>query len=266
MAEPQDQPTTMMPQQQQQQQQSQPQPHLQGPALPRSVRWRMQMGLLKYPESDIGWTIADLHAYNEQVLNQQRAAYKSLCDQYIQQQDSVPMNEMVVEEDEDGFLVDRQQPEMEEEISESEQQEEKLRLDDMDPLTMIVMDMEKKEKRRQELELKYRKEKALRKRGVAVTVTVAVEKVMYHDDTSGGDRFDTYSVSRHFKCDNIFLICCKNIHPSCSFLVSFCQKKHTRPQTWIWTRNQQHDLYPLCLQLNSHAPHLLAHHHQLTNN
>lgn len=161
--------------------------YLQGPALPRSVRWRMQLGLLKYPESEIGWTTEDLHAYNEQVLKQQRAAYRDLCDHY----------ELDLVEDENGFV--KQADQQEEVLSEDEE--------DVDPLTMMVMDIEKKEKRRQELELKYRKEKALRKRGVAV------DKVI--NDDSDGDRFDTYSVSPGYHCTSTSLA---------SLFSSFCQK------------------------------------------
>ena len=163
--------------------------HLQGPTLPRSIRWRMQLGQLKYQESDIGWTTDELNIYNREFMKQQRTIYQGLCENYERKgvgflQDE---NGFVVQQDEDDDDDDQPDDNNHNDNGDGDPNQ-------VDPLTMMVMDIEKKEKRRQELDLKYRKERALRKRGATVETVL--------DDDSDGDRFDTYSVrlkiSTHF--------------------------------------------------------------------
>ena len=165
--------------------------HLQGPTLPRSIRWRMQLGQLKYQESDIGWTTDELNIYNREFMKQQRTIYQGLCENY-------EMKGVGFLQDENGFVVQQEEDHDDDEEDQPDDNNHNDNGDgdpnEVDPLTMMVMDIEKKEKRRQELDLKYRKERALRKRGATVETVL--------DDDSDGDRFDTYSVrlkiSTHF--------------------------------------------------------------------
>ena len=176
--------------------------HLQGPTLPRSIRWRMQLGQLKYQESEIGWTIEELNTYNREFMKQQRTIYQGLCENYEMERGGIlPFeNNFVVQQDKshdnnnnDNDDNDLDQPDHHDKNNDTNNNNnhdnDNIKDDarnEVDPLTMMVMDIEKEEKKRQDLDLKYRKERALRKRGATVETLL--------DDDSDGDRFDTYSV------------------------------------------------------------------------
>ena len=143
-----------------------------GPSLPRSIRWRLQLGLLQLPESadTDSLSLQELYEWNATQLQEQRERYRDL-----------------VEKHEANHIVFPLQQEQHEE--EAEQAPVSPAVDNnamLDPLTAMVREQEAQEKRRQELDLKYRKERARRKRGIYEGETDV------HGDS--GDRGDTYSV------------------------------------------------------------------------
>ena len=123
-----------------------------GPLLPRSIRWRLQLGLLALPppsEND-GCSTEELYTYNSSLLHDQRTRYQDLVEKY----------EVHVVSTESDTQQEAAAP------PEAEIPDETTALAALDPLTAIVREQEAQAKRRQELELKYRKERARRNRGL----------------------------------------------------------------------------------------------------
>jgi hypothetical protein len=140
--------------------------------LPRSVRWRIQLGLLQEPttkSSTSHCTLDEVTEYNRQVIAQQSEWFKALVEKHLEE-----------EEDDDD---------KEEEEEHAEEKEESVPQPpsiDVDPLTAMVMEQQAQETRKAELYLKYRKERARMKRGLAVEARVI---------ESENDQVDRASVS-----------------------------------------------------------------------
>ena len=148
-----------------------------GPTIPRSIRWRMQLGILQYPPNNNNeWTMEELSSYNETKVLQQRRTFSELRHTYCDELDMTSN-------------VDRTTDTTNGEKELTPNEDNAASNDDIDPLTQMVLDMERKEQRLQQLEVKYRKERALRNRGVTLE-----PKIVLDDEEDGGDRFDTYSV------------------------------------------------------------------------
>jgi hypothetical protein len=122
-----------------------------GPSLPRSIRWRLQLGLLALPSSEKdAWSTEELYTYNASLLHDQRTRYQELVEKYEVHQESTTEEE---EEDKPEAAL-------------AERSDEATTAAALDPLTAIVREQEAQAKRRRELELKYRKERARRNRGI----------------------------------------------------------------------------------------------------
>jgi len=137
-------------------------------SLPRSVRWRIQLGLLQDPsaEDTVANTIKNgdekhicnletVLAYNHDVIFKQAERFKGLVEKYI----------------EETTEVDNEQPSLSPSSSSENNAARPAESDpstaaEIDPLTAMVMEKEAQEKRKSELYLKYRKERARRKRGL----------------------------------------------------------------------------------------------------
>ncbi|KAG7366657.1 Rab-GTPase-TBC domain containing protein [Nitzschia inconspicua] len=127
--------------------------HLQGDisALPRSVRWRIQLGLLQEPitkSSNCHCTLEEVTEYNRSVIAQQTEWFKSLVERHLEE--------------------DEQKQEEKEESTKEASAPSGSEVADIDPLTAMVMEQQAQETRKAELYLKYRKERARMKRGLAV--------------------------------------------------------------------------------------------------
>lgn len=172
-----------------------------GSLMPRSIRWRIQLGLLKIPETTPDQTtpasLSDLAKHNRERLARQRQDYNRLVEKH-----EVHRVHHAVVEDQDGFVVTDDSQTVEDDVdpllhpSHDASQNRGSALPNekaapLDPLTAMVMEQEKQEKRLHDLDLKYRKERARRKFGLPEEERV-IQDDQHHD---GGDRFDTYSVS-----------------------------------------------------------------------
>ena len=159
-------------QQQQQQQQQQKQWH----HLPRSVVWRLRLGLLQPPpplpatnnNSSNKPTLETILQTNATLLQEEEAQYQQRQETYrhhfvqdpdhnTRGQDPVqdPAAKVATTTPDPFVLVSSPDP-----LSSSTAAE--------DPLTAMLQQQEAQEHRRHDLELKYRKEKALQKRGLTV--------------------------------------------------------------------------------------------------
>ena len=116
--------------------------------LPRSVRWRIQLGSLIEPQtvdddSLFATPLETVFKFNERIIQEQNARFQEFVRKYVEVE--------VEERDEEG--------------QESEENNQNSAAAEIDPLTAMVMEQEARETRKAELMLKYRKEKARRKRG-----------------------------------------------------------------------------------------------------
>ena len=143
-----------------------------GPALPRSIRWRLQLGLWKLMHKDEGeqeWSLQELNDFNKDLVKEQRDEYCRLVQRLREEE--------------------QKQIELEKQEKEKRAKEDPLAMmsagenADVDPLTAMMLQQEAQEKRLQKLELKYRIERARRKHGLQTS------------EQSDGDRYDSYSVS-----------------------------------------------------------------------
>lgn len=129
-----------------------------GPSFPRSIRWRLQLGLLALPndaddDNDNDCSMEDIYKYNASLLHDQRSRYHDLVDKYeVGLHAAAASVEAAVQEKEEAPAE-----------SKNNNHDSTAALD---PLTAMVREQEAQAKRRQELELKYRKERARRNRGI----------------------------------------------------------------------------------------------------
>ena len=154
--------------------------------LPRSVRWRIQLGLFVDPSMEDPTASASVDScwqWNMVTATQQNERFKTLMEKYIEEE--------------------------EEEVPPTPEPEAAPAVADVDPLTAMVREQEERESRKAELYLKYRKEKARRKRGL-VTDTGG------YTGNGESDGVDTASVStakmsHYFDCSQLIF-----------FLNAFC--------------------------------------------
>jgi hypothetical protein len=159
--------------------------------LPRSVRWRIQLGLFVDPSTEDPTATTNLESclqWNSETVLQQNTRFRELMEKYIEEEE-----EVVKEEVKQEAAAAAAAP-------------------DIDPLTAMVMEQEERESRKAELYLKYRKEKARRKRGLLVDGG--------YNGNPENDGIDRASVSFEFaKCASFIVFgitasCFANL-PSC---------------------------------------------------
>ncbi|KAL3899100.1 MAG: hypothetical protein SGARI_006532, partial [Bacillariaceae sp.] len=124
-------------------------------ALPRSVRWRIQLGLLQEPpSSDISrqCTLAEVTECNRELVEQQNERFKKMVEQHLEE--------------------DEEEPEGDNQAAAAPDATNNNSAAMLDPLTAMVMEQEAQETRKAELYLKYRKERARMKRGLHVEARV----------------------------------------------------------------------------------------------
>ena len=138
------------------------------PTVPRSVTWRIQLGLLK---GDVGslslLSLEEIYQQNKEIIAQQQKRFQELVEKHVEMEDEEEEQQHVNVAAEQGIVQKKQQATV---------------VDDMDPLTAMVRENEERETRKQELYLKYRKERARRKRGLNV------EAQAYGEESDGIDR------------------------------------------------------------------------------
>ena len=141
-------------------------------SLPRSVRWRIQLGLLKDPSAYDSVTNANnngdgegicnvemVFENNRDVIQQQEDRFKNLVQKYVEETTDVGNDEHAtppLSPEEIGF----------------DSANSTAKPAEIDPLTAMVMENEAQEMRKAELYLKYRKERARMKRGLATEARV----------------------------------------------------------------------------------------------
>ena len=141
-------------------------------SLPRSVRWRIQLGLLQDPSKDIVandvginsvgriCNLETLTDYNHDAIFKQAERFKCLVEKYVEE---------TIEIDNEKQSASSS-PSTENKGSDDFESSSKPA--EIDPLTAMVMEQEAQETRKAELYLKYRKERARRKRGLATEARV----------------------------------------------------------------------------------------------
>jgi hypothetical protein len=122
--------------------------------LPRSVRWRIQLGLLQEPPSSV-ISLEEVTECNRLLVDQQNDRFKKMVEQHLEEEEPT----------EDANNSEKQA--VASDISPETDVNQML-----DPLTAMVMEQEAQETRKAELYLKYRKERARMKRGLAVEARV----------------------------------------------------------------------------------------------
>ncbi|KAI2501903.1 hypothetical protein MHU86_12524 [Fragilaria crotonensis] len=163
-----------------------------GPALPRSIRWRLQLGVWMLPSSqkeqhqqhwqdgdahdtESEWTLTEILERNQDLIDVQRGNYDLLV-QMLQE-----VMEQNDEQEQEHEQVREQNDSDEEHPSKATTASLNTKLPTpVDPLTALVKERDAQEQRLYDLDLKYRKRRARRKRGLLTTET---------------DRGDTYSSS-----------------------------------------------------------------------
>jgi len=148
-----------------------------GPSLPRSMRWRLQLGVFKLPPSSLSsssdqqevqvdkWSFSDLWQCNSDICQELRWEYTRL------------QQEWMVFRSEQQTTQQTKQTKKPIVVSLSKSSPS------LDPLSAFAKENTAQEKRLEELELKYKREKALRKRG------------LYNEDNDGGDDDEDHEYS-----------------------------------------------------------------------
>jgi len=141
--------------------------------LPRSVRWRIQLGLLQDPsagatvantkvieDEKLTCTLETVSAYNHDTVSAQAERFKGLVEKYV----------------EESTEVDNEQPSLSKSLSSENNgfngTNSTAEPAEIDPLTAMVMEQEALETRKAKLYLKYRKERARRKRGLTTEASI----------------------------------------------------------------------------------------------
>lgn len=145
-------------------------------SLPRSIRWRIQLGLLQDPVAHANQSgvcnVESVLEVNRDTITKQQERFKNLEDKYVEETTEDGKQDQASEST--GFDSTNDPPKPAE----------------IDPLTAMVMEKEAQETRKAELYLKYRKEKAMMKRGLKTEARVI---------ESESDTVDRASVS-NFDC------------------------------------------------------------------
>jgi hypothetical protein len=148
--------------------------------LPRSIRWRIQLGLLQDPSiSDNGTseifnngrcTLEDVTECNLAIVEQQNRRFRNLVEKHVEE-----------DEEESKEQVETNGQSLEDPATSSNSAEARR---EVDPLTAMVMEQQAQETRKAELYLKYRKERARRKRGLSVDARVIESETNGVDNAS----------------------------------------------------------------------------------
>lgn len=158
-------------------------------SLPRSVRWRIQFGLLQDPSSiltsaaNIGkkemhvCTLETVLNHNHQLITKQADRFKDLVEKHLEE----PTGDSNDSHEQSNNLSPNRN-----ELGDVNPSPKSA---DIDPLTAMVMEQEAQEIRKAELYLKYRKERARRKRGLTTEARVI---------ESESDEIDQASVSGEY--------------------------------------------------------------------
>jgi hypothetical protein len=131
-------------------------------SLPRSIQWRLQLGLLK---GVTNMTLEEIILENQDLVKQQSTRFERLMEKHVHSEEEDDENE---EEVTASAAVPEQAPQQP--------------APEYDPLTAMVMENEARETRKQELYLRYRKERARRKRGLTT------EAQPHGEESDGIDR------------------------------------------------------------------------------
>ena len=136
-------------------------------ALPRSVRWRIQLGLLQEPpppspsaavsSKQCCCTLEQVTDCNRAVVQQQNDRFKEMVEKHLEEEEE--------KEEKANSRTENQAQAAPESASTTTSQM-------LDPLTAMVMEQEAQKTRKAELYLKYRKERARMKRGLSVEARV----------------------------------------------------------------------------------------------
>jgi hypothetical protein len=165
--------------------------------VPRSVRWRIQLGVNRSIDQSLVSEPLDtlstkellvlIYATNKEAIRQQNERFQSLMEKYVEEE---------VDEEEQETPADTPAPEI-------------------DPLTAMVMEQDAIESRKAELLLKYKKEKARRKRGLTTEGRHIGDESDGIDRASVSLREDDSTHTRILKCI-IFNLhqCMCNMHHS----------------------------------------------------
>ena len=165
-----------------------------GPSLPRSIRWRLQLGVWMLPNDRHGeevhddetrWTMVDILERNKDLIEVQRGNYDLLFEMLQEIMEQNDEEEQLSDSESEKHLVGLNgelpgsSPEPSGSTSSVEIPESTL-TSTLDPLSIFVKEKDAQEQRLHDLDLKYRKRRARRNRGLQISET---------------DRGDTYSVS-----------------------------------------------------------------------
>jgi hypothetical protein len=141
--------------------------------IPRSVRWRIQLGVLENvdPSDWNSASIADqlnlIYETNKELIQKQQERFQSLVEKYVEVE--IPVEEV-----------------------QSPEKETVHQVPDVDPLTAMLMEQQALETRKAELLLKYKKERARRKRGLTT------EGRQIGDESDGIDQASVSAVRKSF--------------------------------------------------------------------
>jgi hypothetical protein len=143
--------------------------HLQ--SLPRSVRWRIQLGLLEDPSAETTFATTDKEGndklicnletvtdHNHDIIVKQAERFTGLVEKYVEEKTEVG-NE-------------RPSASLSSESNGFDSANTNSNPVEIDPLTAMVIEKEAQETRKAELYLKYRKERARMKRGLTMEARV----------------------------------------------------------------------------------------------
>jgi hypothetical protein len=141
--------------------------------FPRSVQWRIHLGLLKgCPDSDANagnpsvvvssTSLEDVYKWNSEFIAQQQGRFKELMAKYVEEEQeehppdpAASLSPVAATPNKNNNNPGGGDP-----LANSNN-------NNLDPLTAMFMEQEAQETRKQELYLKYRKERARRKRGLS---------------------------------------------------------------------------------------------------
>lgn len=133
--------------------------------LPRSVRWRIQLGLLQDPSAiDLDSTLETVLECNKETVMECNKVFKELVEKHVEETEEVDESSLDNIAGTNGQVLSSS--------SSSTPDTSKSIEVDVDPLTAIVMEKEARETRKAELYLKYRKERARRKRGLTTEARI----------------------------------------------------------------------------------------------
>jgi len=152
--------------------------------LPRSIKWRLRLGLLQSTTSnafadDVVFSLEDVIQQNQTLLQDEQSHYEELKATYHDhfkakiKDDELASNEndvpLEVNQEDGVLLVDvnlQRGGGGEIDPLSSASASTAIATAMIDPLQAMLMEQQAQERRRQELDLKYRKEKARRNRGL----------------------------------------------------------------------------------------------------